>query len=53
VVGVIEPDSDEIADVGDARPDAGRAANRWQAFRLDLGEPRQDTRRKRRAGSSR
>ena len=49
MVGVVEADGDEIADVGDAGADARRAAHRRQALRLDLGEAREDARREGRA----
>ena len=38
VVGVIEPDGNEIADMGKAWADPGRAAHRGQGFRLEFGE---------------
>ena len=38
MVGVVEPDGDEIANLGDAGADPGRAADRRQGFRLELGQ---------------
>ena len=37
MVGVIEADGDEIADLAEAGADPGRAAHRGQGFRLELG----------------
>ena len=42
MVGVIEPDGDEIADLSEARPDPGRPAHGGQGFRLELGQTRQN-----------
>ena len=44
VVGIIEADGDEIADLAEARADPGRSAHRRQGLRLDFGEPRKSAR---------
>ena len=44
VVGIIEPDGDEIANPPQARPDSGRAPHRRQGFRLELGQTRERAR---------
>src|SRR5580700_2312075 len=36
MVGIIEPDGDEIAGPGDARPDPRLAFHQWQFFRIEL-----------------
>ena len=41
MVGIVEPDGDEIADAAQAWPDSGRPAHRGQGFRLELGQTRE------------
>ena len=46
VVGIIEADGDEIADLAEARAEPGRSPHRRQGLRLEFSEPRKSARSK-------